>query len=54
MALGQNVFHSFPQMGNHKGRNYYLQQSGSNLGLLQWFRSFQLSYLKKEHILKKD
>ena len=54
MALGQNVFHSFPQMGYHKGQNYYLQQSGSNLGLLQWFWSFQLSYLNKEYNLKKD
>ena len=56
MALGQNGFRSFPQMGNYKGQNYYLQQSGLNLpaDLLQWLKPFRLSYLKKEHNLKKD
>lgn len=56
MALGQNGFRSFPQMGNHKGQNYYLQQSGLNLpaDLLQWLKPFRLCYLEKEHNLKKD
>ena len=56
MGLGQNVFRSFPHMGNHKGQNYYLQQSGLNLpvDLLQWLTPFRVGYLKKEHNLKKD
>ena len=56
MNLGQNGFRSFPQMGNHKGLSYYLQQSGLNLpvGLLQWLKPFQLCYLKKEHNLKRE